>query len=118
VASNAFRDNARRLRKDLTDAERKLWSLLRNRKLGGWKFRRQVPVGPYVADFLCIEARLIIEADGGQHAGSSADAARDAWFRHQGFTIARYWNSDILNNPEGVLASLVERASADQEISS
>ena len=114
--TNPLRDNARRLRKDMTDAERKLWSLLRNRKLASCKFRRQVPVGPYVADFLSFESRLIVEADGGQHAAALPDAARDAWFRHQGYTIVRYWNSDILTNPEGVIASLLERTGADQEI--
>jgi very-short-patch-repair endonuclease len=61
------------------------------------------------------QARLIVEADGGQHAAAPHDAARDAWFRHQGFTVARYWNSDILTNPDGVLASLLERSGADQE---
>ena len=114
--SNRPRDTARRLRKVMTDAERKLWSLLRNRKLTGLKFRRQVPVGPYVADFLSFQARLIIEADGGQHADSLRDAERDAWFRHQGFTVIRYWNSDILTNPDAILATLLERARAHQEI--
>ena len=99
----------------MTYAERKLWSLLRNRKLARFKFRRQVPVGPYVADFLSFEARLIVEADGGQHAGSPHDAERDAWFRHQGFTVIRYWNSDILTNPDAILASLVQRTAAHQE---
>ena len=115
-ATKKPRDTARRLRKDMTDAERKLWTLLRNRKLTGLKFRRQVPVGPYVADFLSFEAHLIVEADGGQHAGSAHDAERDAWFRHQGFTVVHYWNSDILANPAKVLASLLERAGAYQEI--
>ena len=68
--------DVRRLRKDMTEAERKLWSLLRNRKLAHLKFRRQVPVGPYVADFVCLEARLIVEAEGGQHANSPRDTKR------------------------------------------
>ena len=113
--NNAPRDNARRLRKDMTDAERKLWSLLRNRTLARCKFRRQVAIGPYVADFLSFEARLIVEADGGQHASVPRDPTRDAWFRHQSFTVARYWNCDILNNPSGVLTSLLEQAAAEQE---
>ncbi len=93
----------------MTDAERKLWSLLRNRKLAGHKFRRQVPVGPYVADFLSFEARLIVEADGGQHAAATSDGQRDAWFAAQGYRILRFWNSDILANPDGVLARLTEQ---------
>ena len=90
-STNRSRDNARRLRKNMTDAERKLWSLLRNRKLARFKFRRQVPVGPYVADFFSFEARLIVEADGGRHASAARDVACDAWLRDQGFTLARYW---------------------------
>jgi very-short-patch-repair endonuclease len=113
--SNRPRDTARRLRKDMTEAERRLWSLLRNRKLTRLKFRRQVPVGPYVADFLSFQARLIVEADGGHHADSPHDATRDTWFRHQGFTVIRYWNSDILTNPDAILATLLERARAYQE---
>jgi very-short-patch-repair endonuclease len=114
-ATKKPRDTARRLRKDMTDAERKLWSLLRNRRLIGLKFRRQVPVGPYVADFLSFEAHLIVEADGGQHAGSAHDAERDAWSRHQGFTVIRNWNSDILTNPDAILAILQESTAAYQE---
>jgi very-short-patch-repair endonuclease len=115
-ATKKPRDTARRLRKVMTDAERKLWTLLRNRKLTGLKFRRQVPVGPYVADFLSFQARLIVEADGGHHADSPHDATRDTWFRHQGFTVVRYWNSDILTNPDAILATLLERTGAYQEI--
>jgi very-short-patch-repair endonuclease len=102
------RDVARKLRRTLTDAERKLWSLLRNRKLSGLKFRRQVPLGPYVADFLSFEARLIIEADGSQHSAVNADMERNAWFKLQGFRIARFWNNEILTTPEGVLQRVVE----------
>ncbi|WP_088347193.1 MULTISPECIES: DUF559 domain-containing protein [Rhodomicrobium] len=109
------RDTARRLRKTMTDAERKLWSLLRSRKLAGCKFRRQVPIGPYVADFLSHECHLIVETDGGQHARSPHAPDRDAWFRHHGFTVARYWKSDVLDNPDGVLADLTARAATEQE---
>jgi len=98
--------SARQLRGAMTDAERRLWSLLRNRKLVGSKFRRQVPVGPYVADFLCFEARLIVEVDGGQHTESPRDEVRDAWLRSQRLIVLRLWNSDVLKNPEGVLAAL------------
>ncbi|MEL1265973.1 endonuclease domain-containing protein [Pseudoxanthomonas putridarboris] len=87
---------ARRLRREATDAERLLWHRLRNRTLSGLKFRRQVPVGPYVVDFLCIEYRLVVEADGGQHAEPGMDASRDAFLRSKGFRVLRFWNNDIL----------------------
>jgi very-short-patch-repair endonuclease len=90
----------------MTEAERRLWSLLRNRKLFGHKFRRQVPLGPYFVDFVCLEARLIIEADGEQHAESIRDANRHAWLAAQGFHVARFWNVDILTNTTGVLDRL------------
>jgi 2-isopropylmalate synthase len=87
---------ARALRRSMTEAERQLWYLLRSRRFSGYKFRRQVPVGPYIADFLCYEARLIIEADGSQHAESAGDAKRDGWLAAQGFRLLRFWNSEIL----------------------
>lgn len=87
--------NARKLRSDMTEAERLLWHLLRSRRFSGFKFRRQVPVGPYIADFLCYEARLIVECDGGQHADNCHDKARDAWLNAQGFRVLRFWNADI-----------------------
>jgi very-short-patch-repair endonuclease len=93
---------AQRLRRDLTDAERKLWSLLRNRQLGGAKFRRQQPIGSFIADFVCQEHRLIIEADGGQHAESATDAARTEFLERVGYRVLRFWNNDILNNMDGV----------------
>lgn len=94
---------ARTLRRDATEAETVLWRLLRHRRLGGIKIRRQVPLGPYVADFVCLERRLVIEADGGQH-GAATDAARDAWLAANGFRVLRLWNHDILGNREGMLA--------------
>jgi very-short-patch-repair endonuclease len=108
--------NARGLRKDMTEAERKLWSILRNRRLVSLKFRRQVPIGPYVADFLSFDARLIVEADGSQHAESARDEERDSWLTAQGFRILRFWNSDILNNPDGVTARVMELAPEHREI--
>ena len=72
------RDFARKLRQEPTDAERAMWRLLRDRRLSGLKFRRQVPVGPHIVDFACVSARLVVELDGGQHAESKSDAARDA----------------------------------------
>ncbi|MBK8160105.1 MAG: DUF559 domain-containing protein [Rhodospirillaceae bacterium] len=99
---------AKVLRRNSTEAEKKLWSLLRDRRLQGWKFRRQVPLGPYIVDFYCSDAKLVIEADGGQHADSADDAIRTAWLSKNGFRVKRYWNNEILANPEGVIIDLVE----------
>ena len=98
------RDRARELRKDMTLAERRLWSLLQARQLDGFRFRRQMPVGPYVADFACLETGLIIEVDGGQHLESLSDAARDHFLAGRGFRVLRFWNNDVLANLEGVRA--------------
>ena len=97
------RKNAREMRRIATDAERKIWFLLRDRRLDGIKFRRQVPFGPYILDFVCFERKLVVEVDGGQHADSQADAVRDARLQARGFHVVRYWNTDVLENPEGVL---------------
>jgi very-short-patch-repair endonuclease len=100
---------AKSLRRNSTEAEKKLWSLLRDRRLDDWKFRRQVPLGPYVVDFYCSEAKLIVEADGGQHADSVSDAIRTAWLEKNGYCVKRYWNNDILTNSEGVFIDLLEK---------
>ncbi|MEW6124983.1 MAG: endonuclease domain-containing protein [Pseudomonadota bacterium] len=99
---------ARALRRTMTDAERKLWTLLRDRRLAGAKFRRQVPIGPYVADFLSYPHRIVVEADGGQHAESARDTVRDRWLGENGFRVFRFWNTDVLANPEGVLTALLD----------
>jgi very-short-patch-repair endonuclease len=98
---------ARSLRGRMTDAERKLWYMLRGRRFADAKFRRQVPLGNYVADFLSFEKRIVVEVDGGQHLGSMSDIARDDWFHSQGFTVVRFWNNDVLKNPEGVFTQLL-----------
>jgi TrmH RNA methyltransferase len=92
---------APQLRQDMTEGERRVWQLLRERKIEGFKFRRQVPLGPYIADFTCMEARLIVEIDGGQH-GDERDARRDRWLSEQGFRVMRFWNNDVASNIEGV----------------
>jgi very-short-patch-repair endonuclease len=97
---------ARSLRSRMTDAERKLWFALKDRRFAAFKFRRQVPVGRYIADFLCFELRLVIEVDGGQHAESARDVQRDDWFAQNEFRVVRFWNNDVLQNLEGVLTSL------------
>ena len=103
------RDRARSLRANLTDAERRLWRQLRQRQLEGSRFRRQMPLGPYIADFVCLERRLIVEVDGGQHQEQSEyDASRDQWLRGQGFRVLRFWNNELLGNMEGVLSRIAD----------
>lgn len=97
---------ARSMRKAPTEAEAALWRILRNRRFSGFKFRRQVPIGGYIADFVCFEARLIVEADGSQHAESVRDERRDRWLEAQGFRIRRFWNGDILHRREAVAETL------------
>ncbi len=100
--------DARTLRKSLTDAERRLWSVLRDRQLGGHKFRRQHPLGSYVLDFACIEQKLVVEVDGGQHADSEADRQRTVWLEGQGWRVIRFWNNDVLTNADGVAARIAK----------
>ena len=100
------RDTSRRLRSTQTDAENKLWYHLRAGRTLGMKFRRQHPVPPYVADFACIDAMLIVELDGGQHA-EEGDAARTAFLEGQGFHVLRFWDNDVLNKTEAVLEAIV-----------
>ena len=99
---------AKALRKNMTDAEQLLWRHLRAHRMCDHKFRRQQPIGPYIVDFVHFGARLVVEADGGQHNGSVGDAARDAWLRNQGFTVLRFWNNDILQNVEVVLEAILK----------
>ncbi|MBX9400021.1 endonuclease domain-containing protein [Lysobacter sp. BMK333-48F3] len=100
------RDFARELRRRMTDAELRLWFHLRNRALMGCKFRRQHPIGPYVADFVCIERALVVEADGGQHAGSGPDLARTAYLHARGYRVLRFWNNAVLVRTETVLEQI------------
>jgi len=98
---------ARRLRRHQTNAERVLWFQLRDRRLQGWKFRRQVPIDRFVVDFLCADARLIIELDGGQHAfREEADASRTEILEAMGYLMLRFWNDDVLKNTTGVLEDI------------
>ena len=96
--------NAKALRRNLTEAEQRLWYYLRAHRFMGKKFKRQKPLGRYVVDFVCLEEKLIIELDGGQHAEAvEYDHQRDAWLRSQGYTVLRFWNNEMLNETEGVL---------------
>ena len=100
--------HARALRRRMTNAERKLWFALRNRRFAGFKFRRQVPIGRFIVDFVCFEARLVIEVDGGQHAENARDKHRDRWLAANQFRVLRFWNNEVLLNPEGVMTVLAE----------
>ena len=99
---------ARRLRRNQTDAERTLWFCLRDRRLGGLKFRRQAPIGPYIVDFCCEAACLIVELDGGQHAERTGyDAERTVDLETRGYLVLRFWDNDVLRNIEGVLQTII-----------
>lgn len=99
-------ERSRSLRKSQTEAEKRLWNAVRNRQIASTKFRRQVPIGPCIADFVAFEKRLIVEVDGGQHAESTVDAKRTAYLEEQGFRVIRFWNNEVLNNLDGVLLTI------------
>ena len=100
-------NNAKTLRSNQTTAEQRLWYHLRAHRFMGFKFKRQKPMGRYIVDFVCLEHRLIIEVDGGQHAEQVAyDQYRDAWLRSQGYTVLRFWNNDVMQQMEGVLEQI------------
>ena len=106
-------DTARRLRRNSTEAERVLWRHLRNRQLGGCKFRRQQPLGSYVVDFACFEKRLIVEVDGGHHdEQASQDAKRDDWLRSRGYRVLRFWNNQILGDVDSVKQAILDATAA------
>jgi very-short-patch-repair endonuclease len=105
------RSRARTMSGAPTDAELRLWRLLRDRRLNGIKFRRQVPLGPYIVEFLCVRAKLIIEADGFQHAESPRDNARDAYLESRGWKVLRFWNHEVFHNRAGVLETILAHAS-------
>jgi len=108
---------ARRLRREQTPHEARLWGLLRSRRFLGYRFRRQVPIGPYIADFVCHGRKLVIELDGGQHADDPSDAVRDAELQRRDYRVLRIWNSELTSNEDGVaeaiLAALQESTGAD-----
>jgi very-short-patch-repair endonuclease len=100
--------NARALRRDMTEVERRLWFLLRGRRLETHKFRRQHPVGAFIADFACVQHRLIVELDGGQHAEATVgyDARRTAWLECHGWRVMRFWNDAIFKTPDEVIDAI------------
>ena len=105
---------SRELRNNSTKAEQKLWAALRNKQLGGVRFNRQVPIGPYICDFVARSARLIVEVDGGQHAvASENDHSRTKFLEAQNYRVVRFWNNEVLGNIEGIVTT-IERALANR----
>jgi very-short-patch-repair endonuclease len=105
-------DFARELRVNQTEAEKRLWYRLRNRQIGGAKFRRQAPIGRYIVDFVCFELKLVIELDGGQHASPTKyDEGRTAWLKAREFKIIRFWNNEVIENMDGVWQRIEEEIS-------
>lgn len=103
-----MKNRARALRRNMTDAERLLWTSLRDRQLGGWKFRRQHPIEPFVVDFVCVERKLIIEVDGGQHAKRvQEDMKRSDCLRNKGYKVLRFWNNQVLQETDAVLDTIL-----------
>ena len=104
-----MRQLARSLRKNQTDAERKLWRCLRARELCGFKFRRQYPIAPYIVDFICLEKRLIVEIDGGQHATmTEIDNTRTEFLNARGYRVLRFWNNEVLQQLDAMLAKILD----------
>jgi very-short-patch-repair endonuclease len=110
-----MKPRARELRKHMTDAERLLWRCLRDRQLGGYKFRRQYPIGPFIVDFACLERKIVIEIDGSQHINNTAaDNKRSDYLNKQGFRVLRFWNNDVLQEKEAVLSMILSSLSEDE----
>ena len=109
-----IRKFAQSMRKQPTEAERRLWAILRGRKLGGLRFRRQHPIAGFIADFICLERKLVVEVDGSQHAMSASDAERDARLASLGFRVLRFWNEEIVREPDAVAARILHAAAARQ----
>ena len=97
---------AKLMRANPTEAEKRLWAMLRDHRLAAFKFRRQQVIEPYIVDFVCLSERLIIEADGSQHADNKDDVRRDAFLRRQGFRLLRFWNNQVLEEGDGVTTAI------------
>jgi len=108
VGTDAMRlDFAKELRRNQTPEEGRLWQAVKAKRLAGAKFRRQVPIGPYVADFVCVAARLVVELDGSQHGEAvEADAERTRYLESKGYRVLRFWNNEVAGNLDGVLRSI------------
>ncbi len=99
---------AKHLRKNMTEVEKKLWQELRAKRFEGFKFRRQVPIGNYIVDFICHEHKLILELDGSQHEGSNYDVKRDHYLKTEGFRVLRFWNIDVNQAMDGTLLAILD----------
>lgn len=109
-----LRISAKQMRRAPTDAEAEMWRLLRSRQLAHFKFRRQTPIEGYILDFVCFEKRLVVEIDGSQHASSGRDAIRSNTLTKLGFDITRYWNNDVVQQPQAVLEDILSRLTAQR----
>lgn len=109
VGERRNRGFAKAMRGNPTEVERQLWLILKDRRFADFKFRRQVPMGRYIADFVCHARMLIIELDGSQHGESTGDAARDAWFAGKGFAVLRIWNNDLIGSSGAVADAIWDR---------
>ena len=110
------KSSARKLRSNSTDAELKLWSALKNRQLGNFKFRRQAPIGKYIIDLVCLEKYLIVEVDGGQHIEASlADNDRTACMQSHGYRVVRFWNDQVLKETDTVLEEILRCLSQEKQ---
>jgi very-short-patch-repair endonuclease len=107
-------DVARMLRRNATETEKIMWRLLRDRRFQGVKFRRQVPIGPFVADFASTEHRLVTELDGSQHAESRRDIRRDTFLADAGWRVLRFWNNDVTSNRNGVLERILQAVTSNR----
>lgn len=116
--SATHRAFARSMRSNATDAESWLWQAIRAKRLCGFKFKRQVPIGGYIVDFVCFETKLIVEVDGSQHIGSPNDDARDAAFARHGFRTLRVDNDEVLDDVERVCRRILESLEGDRESTS
>ena len=107
MVGSMYHDLARELRKNLTDAEQRLWSHLRGKQFGGFRFRRQAPIGQFIVDFVCFERKVVIELDGGQHRlVSEQDEARTNWLNAQGFRVLRCWNHEVFEDLDSILEAI------------
>jgi very-short-patch-repair endonuclease len=104
-----IRDFAKKMRREPSDAEARMWRLLRDRQLALFKFRRQAAFQNYILDFVCFDKRVVIEIDGGQHASSQRDVAREAALAAEGFRTLRYWNNDVLQTPTAILEDILAK---------
>ena len=106
-------NRARRLRRNSTIAELRLWNRLRSRSIAGCKFVRQEPIGPYIVDLVCRERRLVIEVDGGQHTTDPRDGVRQKWLIDRRYRVLRFWNNEVLRNMDGVLETISSALQAE-----